>query len=111
VRCAERRCDAINNPKKDNKHDGTMNSRRNIANFDSAITARKSIEKRGAAMSNLRKDRRHGAVGVKSESSNHPAINKCVRSRVGGDSSFADLPLSSYTWISFCSANLLSTQK
>jgi hypothetical protein len=81
VRCAEPQCDAINNPKRDNKHGCAMNNLRNAVKLDSTIINPNYIGKRSGGMSSLRRDRKHGAVGAKSRIGNQPApdnVSSCL---------------------------------
>jgi hypothetical protein len=80
VRCAEPQCDAINNPKRDNKHGCAMNNLRNAIKLDNTIINPNYIGKRSGGMSSLKRDRKHGALGAKSRIGNQPALDKCVRS-------------------------------
>lgn len=52
-RCAEQLCDAINNPKRDNKHGCAMNNLRNAVKLDGTIINPNYIVKRSGGMSNL----------------------------------------------------------
>lgn len=53
-RCAEQLCDAINNPKRDNKHGCAMNNLRNAVKLDGTIINPNYIVKRSGGMSNLK---------------------------------------------------------
>jgi hypothetical protein len=93
VWCAEPLCDAINNPKRDNKHGCAMNNLRNAVKLDSTIINPNYIVKRSGGMSNLRGDRKHGAVGAKSRIGNQPTLDKTRSVMFGVLLCYSDLEL------------------